>query len=96
MSQVCAVWAGRRGVRRAAAPAGGAPKRGRHSASSWFEELFGFNEEACIVPDDADFLKQLLSDHEVASHFKKGELEAICSTDFHYKHIEARFKKLGL
>ena len=46
--------------------------------------------------DDADFLKQLLSDPEVAKHFKKGELESICSTDFHYKHIKSRFKKLGL
>ena len=46
--------------------------------------------------DDADFLTQLLSDPEVAKHFKKGELESICSTDFHYKHIESRFKKLGL
>jgi len=46
--------------------------------------------------DDADFLKQLLSDPEVAKHFKKGELESICSTDFHYKHIQSRFKKLGL
>ena len=46
--------------------------------------------------DDADFLTQLQSDSAVAKHFKKGELEAICSTDFHYKHIESRFKKLGL
>ncbi|MDP7290692.1 MAG: adenylosuccinate lyase, partial [Verrucomicrobiota bacterium] len=46
--------------------------------------------------DDADFLTQLQSDPAVAKHFKKGELEAICSTDFHYKHIESRFKKLGL
>jgi hypothetical protein len=46
--------------------------------------------------DDADFLTQLLSDAEVAKHFKKGELESICTTDFHYKHIESRFKKLGL
>ena len=46
--------------------------------------------------DNADFLTQLMSDPEVARHFKKGELEAICSTDFHYKHIESRFKKLGL
>ena len=46
--------------------------------------------------DDADFLKQLLSDPEVAKQFKKGELESICSTDFHYKHIKSRFKKLGL
>ncbi|MDD9866379.1 MAG: adenylosuccinate lyase, partial [Verrucomicrobiales bacterium] len=45
--------------------------------------------------DDADFLKQLLSDPEVAKQFKKGELESICSTDFHYKHIKSRFKKLG-
>ena len=48
------------------------------------------------LKDDADFLKQLLSDPEVAKHFKKGELESICTTDFHYKHIESRFKKLGL
>lgn len=46
--------------------------------------------------EDADFLKQLLSDPEVEKHFKKGELEAICSTDFHYKNIKTRFKKLGL
>ena len=46
--------------------------------------------------DDADFLTQLLSDPEVAKHFKKGELESICTTEFHYKHIESRFKKLGL
>ena len=46
--------------------------------------------------DDADFLKQILSDPEVAKHFKEGELESICSTDFHYKHIKSRFKKLGL
>ena len=46
--------------------------------------------------NDADFLTQLQSDPAVAKHFKKGELEAICSTDFHYKHIELRFKKLGL
>ena len=41
-------------------------------------------------------MTQLLSDPEVAKHFKKGELESICTTDFHYKHIESRFKKLGL
>ena len=46
--------------------------------------------------EDADFLKQLLSDPEVEKHFKKGELESICSTDFHYKNIKTRFKKLGL
>jgi adenylosuccinate lyase len=45
---------------------------------------------------DADFLKQLQSDPEVAQHFQKGELESLCSLDFHFKEVENRFKKLGL
>jgi adenylosuccinate lyase len=46
--------------------------------------------------EDADFLSQLKSDPEVAKHFKKGELEALCSLDFHFKEVKNRFKKLGL
>jgi adenylosuccinate lyase len=46
--------------------------------------------------DDADFLGQLLSDPEVARHFSKGELEQLCSVDFHFKEVENRFKSLGL
>jgi adenylosuccinate lyase len=46
--------------------------------------------------DDADFLSQLKSDPEVARHFKQGELEAICSLDFHFKEVKNRFRKLGL
>jgi adenylosuccinate lyase len=46
--------------------------------------------------EDADFLQQLKSDPEVARHFKKGELESLCSIDFHLKHVKDRFKKLGL
>ncbi|HWI58857.1 MAG TPA: lyase family protein, partial [Bacillota bacterium] len=46
--------------------------------------------------DDADFLEQLKSDPEVATHFKKGELEKLCSLDFHFKEVKNRFKKLGL
>ncbi|HLH55484.1 MAG TPA: adenylosuccinate lyase [Verrucomicrobiae bacterium] len=46
--------------------------------------------------DDADFLEQLKSDPEVASHFKKGELEALCSVDFHFKQVKRRFKQLGI
>src|SRR5204863_4880725 len=34
---------------------------------------------------DADFLKQLQSDPEVAKHFTPGELEKLCSLDFHFK-----------
>jgi adenylosuccinate lyase len=46
--------------------------------------------------DDADFLEQLKRDPEVAKHFKKGELEKLCSLDFHFKEVKNRFKKLGL
>ena len=46
--------------------------------------------------EDADFLAQLKSDPEVARHFKRGELEALCSLDFHFKEVKSRFRKLGL
>ena len=46
--------------------------------------------------DDADFLKQLLADPDVAKHFKKGELEELCSLKFHQRNINSRFKQLGL
>ena len=46
--------------------------------------------------DDADFLKQLLSDADVKKHFAAGELEKLCSLDFHFKNVKTRFKKLGL
>jgi adenylosuccinate lyase len=46
--------------------------------------------------DDADFVAQLESDPEVARHFKPGELEKLCSLDFHFKEVKGRFKRLGL
>jgi adenylosuccinate lyase len=46
--------------------------------------------------DDADFVEQLKSDPEVSKHFKKDELEKLCSLDFHFKEVKNRFKKLGL
>ena len=46
--------------------------------------------------DDADFVKQLLANPEVAKYFKHGELEKLCSIDFHMKEVSNRFKKLGL
>src|SRR5690349_6654399 len=46
--------------------------------------------------EDADFVEQLKSDPDVARHFKPGELEALCSLDFHFKEVKNRFKKLGL
>jgi adenylosuccinate lyase len=46
--------------------------------------------------DDANFLNVLQADPEVAKHFANGELEKLCSLDFHFKEVENRFKKLGL
>jgi adenylosuccinate lyase len=46
--------------------------------------------------DNADFLEQLKQDPEVAKHFRSGELEALCSLEFHLKEVEARFNGLGL
>ena len=46
--------------------------------------------------DDADFLKQLQNDPEVAKHFKRGELEKLCSLDFHFREVKTRFGKLGI
>ena len=46
--------------------------------------------------DDADFLEQLKSDNDVAKHFKEGELEKLCSIDFHLKEVNNRFKAVGL
>ena len=46
--------------------------------------------------DDADFLEQLKADPEVQRHFKPGELEKLCSLDFHLKEVNNRFRALGL
>ena len=46
--------------------------------------------------DDTNFVEQLKADPAVAKHFKKGELEKLCSLDFHFKEVKNRFKKLGL
>jgi hypothetical protein len=46
--------------------------------------------------DDADFVEVLKATPDVAKHFAKGELEALCSLEFHFKEVNSRFKKLGL
>ena len=46
--------------------------------------------------DDADFVEQLRADPAVAKCFKSGELEKLCSLDFHFKEVNSRFKRLGL
>jgi adenylosuccinate lyase len=45
---------------------------------------------------DADFKAQLRRDPDVARFFRAGELDELCSLDFHIKQVAARFKKLGL
>jgi len=46
--------------------------------------------------DDADFLEVLKATPEVAEHFKQGELDKLCSLDFHFKEVNNRFKRLGV
>jgi len=46
--------------------------------------------------DNADFVEELKTNKEIARHFKKGELESLCSLDFHFKEVNNRFKKVGL
>ena len=46
--------------------------------------------------EGADFLTQLKGDHEVAKHFTRGELEKLCSLQFHFKEVKHRFRKLGI
>ena len=60
----------------------------RNAMKTWVVKHAGRN--------DADFLEELMADSDVARHFQKGELNKLCSLEFHQKHINARFKKLGL
>ncbi|MGD0207435.1 MAG: adenylosuccinate lyase [Verrucomicrobiota bacterium] len=46
--------------------------------------------------DEANFVEVLKADPAVAKHFKKGELEKLCTLEFHFKEVKNRFKKLGL
>ncbi len=46
--------------------------------------------------EGADFKTQLLSDPEVAALLPEKELEELCSLDFHFKEVDARFAAVGL
>ncbi len=46
--------------------------------------------------EDADFLEVLRADPEVGRHFAAGELEQLCSLEFHFKEVANRFRSLGL
>ena len=68
------------------------------------EEAYGLVQDAAMKTwevkhagrDDADFLETLKADPRVAKHFKKNELEKLCSLEFHFKEVTNLFKKLGL
>ena len=45
---------------------------------------------------DADLVELLKSNPEVAGHFKPGELEKLCTLEFHFKEVQNRFKAVGL
>ena len=44
--------------------------------------------------DGADFLAQLQRDPEVKKHFAPGELEKLCSLDFHFQNVKSKFKQV--
>jgi len=46
--------------------------------------------------EDANFLEELRADEDVSRHFAPGELQALCSLEFHFKEIGHRFEKVGL
>ena len=43
--------------------------------------------------DDADFLQVLKSDPAVVQHIKRGELEKLCSFNFHFKEVTPQTKR---
>lgn len=46
--------------------------------------------------DKADFKTQLAGDPDVAKHLSRAEIDKLCNLEFHFKHVKARFKKLGI
>jgi len=48
------------------------------------------------MSSNPNFLGELRKDLDVWKRFKPGELERLCSLDFHFKEINSRFKQLGL
>jgi adenylosuccinate lyase len=44
--------------------------------------------------DGADFLAQLRRDPAIKKHFAKGELEKLCSLDFHLQNVKEKFEKV--
>jgi len=44
----------------------------------------------------ADFKTQLAGDPDVAKHLSRAEIDKLCNLEFHFKHVKARFKKLGI
>jgi adenylosuccinate lyase len=60
----------------------------RNAMSTWAAKHAGAT--------NADFKTQLLSDPDVAKHLTAAELDQLCSLDFHFKEVDARFRSVGL
>lgn len=45
---------------------------------------------------NADFKAQLLADPDIARLLPRRELDRLCSLEFHFRHVNTRFRKLGL
>ncbi len=59
-------------------------------------EMVQRNAMACWQGTQGQFLDYLLADAELCSYFKPGEVEAICSLDRHFRHIDRKFRQCGL
>ena len=46
--------------------------------------------------DDVDFEQQLRTDPEIQKYLPPEELDRLCQLDFHFQHVNERFKQLGL
>lgn len=58
----------------------------RNAMQTWKEKHAGNAE--------ADFLTQLQRDPEVKKHFAEGELEKLCSPDFHFQNVKTKFEQV--
>lgn len=45
---------------------------------------------------EADFKSQLMKDPEISKHISAEELDAICHLDFHLRHVDEKFKAVGI
>ena len=45
---------------------------------------------------DVSLQENLAAEPEVAAHLTRAEIDALCSLDIHFAHVDETFRKLGL